>query len=849
MNMKLSFHNIRTAWHNLMKYKVQNTIAVLCLAVGMVCFSVTLIFCQRGWEYKRRMGGDCRHVTIQFEYAENDSTFTYNLVSPESLKQISDKHLSSIECIDLDYRWISTISNIVDLEGQAHQVPTNYKLISPEHLHFLGLRSAITGKRIPVLKPGDIVMTKGMLERTFGKDVNPIGYYTTELRAHAFMGITTTEMQVGDSVYCLNNPMDTTVAAYARILDVVDTGDWMLNDDHLLVVTDLLQEFTKYPSIYPFHPHLVDFDFILAEGKTREDLRAELQDAFPEYDVKMDQKCSLWNWKEFFLIVFLGCSVLLIGLFGFLKTQVQLFRLRQREMGLRQCMGARRGQLFSLMMWEIAIVFVFVMLLTLGLTYLLADFAVPIIQKVVSPFSVNIQRTLVTEMWICLVLFLLTTGIAALSVRRVVTTPLSEVVGKSQRTATRGRSLLIILQMVVCQVFLYMFVISALDESEHFPLRPANGDAFRHCIVAERHDWRCGGYDIWGQPDFLDTIPQLQHVQQSSHLVCMSILKPVKDDELANYEEHGQRYFVNWAMLTDERLFEMLDLAIYPSASPKELDAKDMMPIYAPVERAEQLRKALGAKTIQHPDTCVIEKGKTAVCLGYVNCKPLKTLARFNDAAKYLYICQQEYFTNTERVDDRVPENFEDVPTGFQVKHFIIMKAKQGQYREAVRELSNLYQDLGYYTLAKAPLENLYEVCFNELRMLELRMQLVTMMMAIALLCIVLTLYSSVSLDTRGRQKEVAIRKAHGASVWQILWLFGRSYVWQLIISSLISLALCVGFESLWVADIKGFDALSETLIPFAYTVLIIALLTLLTVGYKIYHVSKLNPATIIKKE
>ena len=50
MNFELKMHNIRIAWRNLMKYKVQNIISVLCLAVGMVIFSSTFIFTQRAWQ-------------------------------------------------------------------------------------------------------------------------------------------------------------------------------------------------------------------------------------------------------------------------------------------------------------------------------------------------------------------------------------------------------------------------------------------------------------------------------------------------------------------------------------------------------------------------------------------------------------------------------------------------------------------------------------------------------------------------------------------------------------------------------------------------------------------------------
>ena len=184
------------------------------------------------------------------------------------------------------------------------------------------------------------------------------------------------------------------------------------------------------------------------------------------------------------------------------------------------------------------------------------------------------------------------------------------------------------------------------------------------------------------------------------------------------------------------------------------------------------------------------------------------------------------------------------------LKHSIIFMARPNQYKAAVKELTNLYQKEGQFTLAKAPIENLYEVCYKESRMGGMMGHITNVMMIVGLLCMVLTLFSSVSLDTRGRQKEVAIRKAHGASVGQIMWLFGSPYIWWLFVSSIILLPICLGLEfAMFEKQYINFENTMELLIPCLFSVLFITLVTLLTIGYKIYRVSKLDPAKIIKKE
>ena len=56
-----------------------------------------------------------------------------------------------------------------------------------------------------------------------------------------------------------------------------------------------------------------------------------------------------------------------------------------------------------------------------------------------------------------------------------------------------------------------------------------------------------------------------------------------------------------------------------------------------------------------------------------------------------------------------------------------------------------------------------------------------------AIVSIIITLlgvYSSITLDTERRQKEVAIRKVNGAGMSHIIWLFTRLYITLLMVTA-----------------------------------------------------------------
>lgn len=802
MNFELKMHNIRIAWRNLMKYKVQNIISVLCLAVGMVIFSSTFIFTQRAWQGYERYAGDSRRAMIELYTKQN----SFVCVEPSLIQRIANSHLRSIDFIDINLDACNTTSVFIDHDGKKYNVTADWRWISPKSLNHLGLRSAITGKRIPILKPGDIIMTKGMLARSFGLKRNPIGFTLDWSQEYSHPDVDST---------------------HNTIIDVVDTGDWMLNEDHLFIVTDLLKELkaTNIETKTLTGMHILSI--ILAKGKTETDLQKDLQKVLPEYEVRVKGKRSGMVQGVTFTLFF-GSSILLIGLFGFLKMQIQLFRLRQREMGLRQCMGAQWEQLFGLMMWEVAIIFFFVTLLTLGLGNLLAEFAVPLLERE-HDFLIDMPRTYTTILWICLATFLATSVIAVLSVRQVVTTPLSEVVGKSRRSSSRGHNLLIILQMVVCQILVLLFMVTASiigktssegSKAHGYENVSENIEKSRDCIVTDYYKWNC---------ELLDTLKKLQHMAGVTHMASTFYSQYLKEgeepkDSFNIYENRdGQRYRRCEVVLTDEHFFDVLSLKLVPSATEEQCNREEMVPVYQGIPNGKQTKK-----------------------LGYVKIKHLFYLKWRDSWPRAIYVLDTAFFLQHKDLMLRVWDEFGDEFKNWGVSHSIIFRAKPGEYKKAVGELTDLYPRLGRYTMAKAPINNLNEKFYPWQYVSELIFYVLFVMYIVALLCVVLTLYSSVSLDVRGRQKEVAIRKTNGAGMKQIMWLFGKQYVWQLIISSIITMVISIGYVFWTVESGRGVGELIE---PYLYAVLFISLVTLLTVGLKIYRVSKLNPAKIIKKE
>ena len=817
MNYELRFHNIRVAWRNLMKYKVQNTISVLCLAVGVVWFSLFFILFQRLMQGVYREGFDHRRVAVKLydKDAMKQGKEEYHCFTPEILKKISNHHLSSIEFIDINVSADESYRMFTDLKGKKYSVNAKLKFISPKRLNYLGLKSAITGKRIPVLKPGDIIMTQGMLNRAFGQEVSPIGYTTTCILPKA------------------------NVKSYNTITDVVDTGDLLLTEDNLLVVTNLLQG-TEDLYLNPW-----SVDIILAKGKSPQDLNQELGKILPEYHIdttggpkyRYNGKAHVPDMSVIFIgsFIMIGIfGILLIGILGFLKMEIQLFQLRQREMGLRQCMGAHRSQLMNLLVCEIAIVFFFVSIFSVAISAIAVHYTMPIISQVIDNLYINLPLTYTTELWICLAVFLITIGIAALSVRKVVTTPLSKVVGKSHRTHTRGRNILTILQMTICMCFLIPtngLLTTGYRKEAHADFKiPDNIEVYKNCVQGERH---------YLGNKFMQQLSTLQHIEGSTEIMKIRTKDTlhIENPDGSSSEEIQRKQI----LLVEENFFTLLEQKILPHPTEQEITDKELIPVCIAPQHAAHLRSLLGIKQQGQAQYLEMPDKVQAEVVGYTYGLFDRISYTGFGKTQTIYVSDVEHFDFT-KWNEIFGVNVSSIARN------VIIKARKGGYKKTLQELTDLYHEVGATMQAKIPMHNVYDYIFKNHRMTMLILNILFILIIVALSCIVMTLFSSVTLDVRGRQKEVAIRKAHGAGTWQIIWLFGRRYLYQLIISSILSFLLWGGFNRAMENELTNLLT-RDVLEPYFIGILIVALITFLIVGVKIYKVSRINPATIIKKE
>ena len=116
----------------------------------------------------------------------------------------------------------------------------------------------------------------------------------------------------------------------------------------------------------------------------------------------------------------------------------------------------------------------------------------------------------------------------------------------------------------------------------------------------------------------------------------------------------------------------------------------------------------------------------------------------------------------------------------------------------------------------------------------------------VSLLITLLGVYSTITLDTERRQKEVAIRKVNGG-LKQIILLFARLYIKLLTVSAIIAFPLIYIVIQMWKKAYIVF--FNDGIIYWAGIFIGITFITALTVLFRILGIARINPAEVIKNE
>ena len=794
-------HNLKAAWRNILKHKVQNTISVLCLSVGVLLFGITLYFTNVLWEKQGKQLFQSDRVFCKFY---KDNAF-YPIGVNEGLKEIERiNQLPSVEKLIYISHYYQTDTNIHDSLGNGRSGETQYKIVSPDWLADNNFRSIANDKKIGVLKPGTIVYNS---PRRNLKNSNWIG---------------------------------ATISCYGKKHKITD----------VVYSTTSFDECTQFYIVAnknaPFYNNFLTYECncIIKKGHTKEQFISELNKLYPDYKIKWNQDYEVERTMMIIAIIclmLLGSSVLIIGMSGYLKMQLQLFLLRTREMALRRCNGAKPFQLFMLLCYELLIVFGFTAVISILFSIALADYAIPLMQKLGARLMIYPQFIYDTELYIVIATLLCAIGIAWIVVHKTLKSPLSQTVGRSftQRTLWNGAMQVVQYLVTIILFFAIILTFTCMSEAIGQYKKNIDPDYFKSVLCVNLPI----STDSWKKLN--KEAIELPSIEKKAfyRFIHASIL--IKEDSISNSIKHVQedstRYFYGYVIDTEY-------LSMFKHEITEKMDSGEgihTVPVFASKEEADSIKHLLSLKYSTSDEETQLPDGNKYVRIGYTD-DTSKRIGVYHNTHFYIIKDVDKYSSNGENVKAKVND--------CDIRMYVIPKNND------VDLFKKEYDALWHKHWPDAPsdfhypINSVYDLDFKDDQIIRFIGELISILTAISILCIILTVYSSISLETRGKQKEVAIRKVNGAKTRDIVMLFSRYYIVTLCTAYVLSLLIGVALIFvIWITanGLHGWTSEETRVCITCYleSIATITLVTLLTVWQKIYKISHINPALLIKKE
>ena len=798
MNMLL--HNLKVALRNILKYKVQTLGSILSLAIGMVTLAVVHSFLQ-----------NFRMASINHEpYYDR----VYNLRFDSIQKRQSDNSIringdivravkanGGPRCIEqgpyapngmLTGGWAEfTLSGKTRRKMQLDAVP-----LDRNYPNFVGIRSAITGEKIKVLGPHDAIINEKQAKQIFG-DKNPVGasirltknYGNYQLRlVDVYQDLSLTELDMSSSALFYS--------------------PWELED----MDSDQFYAGNLY--------------VVLKEGCTTQQLKAEVNSRLKPLGLKVKTEKLKDRLSEEYSTVAIACSItyligsliLLAAIIGFLRMQTQLFWMRRREISLRITNGATRLQLFSMFATEVLVIVLVAYFVAVLMGSWICDYlARPQFAEITSELG-TISHLYLYSLVIGLVVMMLRLAIIWIVLSRICKHTQALESGMRRSHNHWFRNTMLGVQVMISMFFLgvtfcLLCWVGKMAEFNHIPdderayeqslflqtNAAENGQRLRdkliHLPQVER--WIPYSWGFW-------KVNELAENEEFSKAAWQG-------DPYASYNNVTHYCF---RITSDTSYLDFFKIKVNwkPKANRKKCILVN-----------EELYKQMRQHHVAPNDILTVDEMDSYQIAGTFQSIPYQGSMK-TDIYSFIVIDPKE---------------------AYDAKHYILV-AKPGEYKEMQVAVDRMIQKLEP-AVVKPMSSNLRDYMARSMFALEILQNIAWILAIVSLAICLISIFSTVMLDTQTRKKEVAIRKVNGALTKDITKLFGRTY----LVITLIALVFAVVAMLLFhIVLSQTFDMVEiNPAFPISLSVVIVIGFIAAIIACQVRKIMKVDPSEILAKE
>ena len=796
MNMLL--HNLKVALRNILKYKVQTLGSILSLAIGMVTLATVHSFLQ-----------NFRMASINHEpYYDR----VYNLRFDSIQKRQSDHSIringdivravkanGGPRCIEqgpyapngmLTGGWAEFTLN----GNTRRKTPLDAVPLDRNYPNFVGIRSAITGEKIKVLGPHDAIINEKQAKQIFG-DKNPVGasirlskdYGNYQLRlVDVYQDLSLTEQNSSALFY----------------------SPWELED------MDLNQFYA------------VAFYVVLKEGCTPQQLKAEVNSRLKPLGLKVRTEKLKDRLNEEYSTVaiarsityLIGSLILLAAIIGFLRMQTQLFWMRRREISLRITNGATRLQLFSMFATEVVVIVLVAYLVAVLMGSWICDYlARPQFAEITSELG-TISHLYLYSLVIGLVVMMLCLAIIRIVLSRICKRTQALESGMRRSHNHWFRNTMLGVQVMISMFFLGVTfcLLCWVGKMADFNHIPDDECAYKQSLYLQTN----AAENVQRLRDKLIHLPQVERWIPYSWGFW-------KVNELAENEEFSKAVwkddlFVSYSNVTNYRI-QMTSDTSYLDFFKIKVNWKPKANRKKCILVNEELYKLMRQYHVAPNDILTVDEMDSYQIAGTFQSVPYEGSMK-TDIYSFIVIDPKEAYGAT---------------------HYILV-AKPGEYKEMQVAVDRTIQKLEP-AVVKPMSSNLRYYMAREMFALEILQNIAWILAIVSLAICLISIFSTVMLDTQTRKKEVAIRKVNGALTRDIIKLFGRTY----LVITLIAMVFAVVAMLLFHIVLSQMFNMVEInpVFPIILSVVIVVGFIAAIIACQVLKIMKVDPSKILAKE
>lgn len=791
-------HNLKVALRNILKYKVQTLGSILSLAIGMVTLATVHSFLQ-----------NFRMASINHEpYYDR----VYNLRFDSIQKRQSDNSIringdivravkanGGPRCIEqgpyapngmLTGGWAEfTLSGKTRRKMQLDAVP-----LDRNYPNFVGIRSAITGEKIKVLGPHDAIINEKQAKQIFG-DKNPVGasirlskdYGNYQLRlVDVYQDLSLTEQNSSALFY----------------------SPWELED------MDLNQFYA------------VALYVVLKEGCTPQQLKAEVNSRLKPLGLKVKTEKLKDRLSEEYSTVAIACSItyligsliLLAAIIGFLRMQTQLFWMRRREISLRITNGATRLQLFSMFATEVVVIVLGAYFVAVLMGSWICDYlARPQFAEITSELG-TISHLYLYSLVIGLVVMMLCLAIIWIVLSRICKHTQALESGMRRSHNHWFRNTMLGVQVMISMFFLgvtfcLLCWVGKMAEFNHIPddERAYEQSLFLQTNAAEN-----------GQRlrDKLIHLPQVERWMPYSW-GFWKVNELAENEEFSKAAWQGDPYasynnVTNYCfrITSDTSYLDFFKIKVNwkPKANRKKCILVN-----------EELYKQMRQHHVAPNDILTVDEMDSYQIAGTFQSIPYQGSFK-TDIYSFIVIDPKE---------------------AYDARYYILV-AKPGEYKEMQIAVDRMIQKLEP-AVVKPMSSNLRDYMARSMFALEILQNIAWILAIVSLAICLISIFSTVMLDTQTRKKEVAIRKVNGALTKDITKLFGRTY----LVITLIAMVFAVVAVLLFHIVLSQLFNMVEInpVFPIILSIVIVIGFIAAIIACQVRKIMKVDPSEILAKE